>query len=238
MIMKNLLLLSILITVSSVFAQNKTITGNGKITNKSFDLSNFKSVGSSISGKITINKSNNYHVNLTCDENLIDYIEVYIKENTLKLEYKKGYSIKSKPVEINIEMPELERISSAGSADIEVLGSFNNNEFKISSAGSGDISVHSINAEKLNCSSAGSGNIELKSGKVKNLDISSAGSGDIQTNKIKAENVKVSSAGSGNVVCNASSNLKISSAGSGNISYSGEAKVSSSRVGSGSVKKL
>ena len=237
--MKNLIAFILILTSISVYGQwQKHISGNGSFTTKSYDLSGFESVGTSISGKITISKSNQFKVSLYCESNLMDYIEIFVKENSLKIQCKKGYSIDSKEIDLKIEMPDLEKLSSAGSADIVVNEGFENKDFKLSSAGSGDIEIKSIKSANFSCSSAGSGNITLKKGEINNLSISSAGSGDIDATNSSSENVKISSAGSGNIKCSANETMKISSAGSGNIIYKGNAKVSTSNAGSGKISKM
>ena len=119
--MKNLIAFILILTSISVYGQwQKHISGNGSFTTKSFDLSGFNTIGTSISGKITISKSNQFKVSLYCESNLMDYIEIFVKENSLKIQCKKGYSIDSKEIDLKIEMPDLEKLSSAGSADIVV----------------------------------------------------------------------------------------------------------------------
>ncbi len=219
-----------LLLAQSLFSQNF----------KKIEVGNFTSIGNSIAADITVKKGNTCEVEISATTEYMNKIEFVVEKNRLLIRHKKknnfwGDNGKAK---INITMPSLEGISSAGSGDIDVVSEFDANEFSISSAGSGSISVKGGNFETIKVSSAGSGDITCKGGKATIGTISSAGSGDINTSGMSMETVKCSSAGSGEVSCWATKELKASSVGSGDIRYKGSPNVKSNSLGSGSVHAI
>jgi len=209
-------------------------------SSRKVEVGNFKGIGNSVAADITIKKGNTCQIEVISSEEYFNKIEFIVESNTLKIKSKKKnyYSGENSNMRINITMPSLESISSAGSGDIEVESEFDSQEFSISSAGSGNISVKGGSFGVLKISSAGSGDIVCNGGKAETATLSSAGSGDINTAGTTTETVKCSSAGSGNITCWATKDLKVSSVGSGDVKYKGNPNVKSSSLGSGGVHAM
>ncbi len=209
-------------------------------SSRKVEVGNFKGIGNSVAADITIKKGNTCQIEVISSEEYFNKIEFIVENNTLKIKSKKKnyYSGENSNMRINITMPSLESISSAGSGDIEVESEFDSQEFSISSAGSGNISVKGGSFGVLKISSAGSGDIVCNGGKAETATLSSAGSGDINTAGTTTETVKCSSAGSGNITCWATKDLKVSSVGSGDVKYKGNPNVKSSSLGSGGVHAM
>lgn len=237
--MKNILILFVVLASFSTNAQNyKNIKGKGSIATKTVTTATYDGVAVSGSFFVTLVDGVEGTITINAEENLIDYIVVEVKDNTLYIRPEKNHGLsasKGKKIEIIVPINAISSVSLAGSGDVISNFMMNATSFKISLAGSGDIKL-GIEAQNIDANVSSSGDIELK-GKAMNFTAALAGSGDIEAFELLAENAKVSIAGSGDIETNCSQSIEARVSGSGDIQYKGNpAKVDSKVSGSGTIK--
>jgi hypothetical protein len=171
------LLLFAISTIGCSYANN-SIKGNGNETSKNFEVSNFSAVDASHAYEIELSVGNETSVKIETDENLMKYVAVSVKNNTLYIGIENNLNIRGK-MKAYITTPNLNGISLSGACKINADG-INSENFAIEFSGacSGNVSGKSNNvnvdlsgASKLNAS-------ELKSSNVK-VDVSGASKCDI-----------------------------------------------------------
>ena len=188
--------------------------GSGDLVTETRDVKPFTRIETRGSADITVIVGEEQTVEITFDDNLIDYIETRVRGKTLKIDHTESYSSQS-ACEIVITVPSLERISCSGS---------------------GDIVVERLNAESFEFKLSGSGHFTAE-GKAEELDINLSGSGDIDTRDLVAQEAYVKISGSGDVKVHAVESLEAKVSGSGDISYYGDPEhVSRSVTGSGRIR--
>lgn len=133
---------------------------------------------------------------------------------------------------IRVTMPAPKELGIAGSGKIEANTIAS--EAVIEIAGSGDVVVESVEAERLGIEIAGSGEV-IASGTATNLDVEIFGSGDVKLANLTADTVSVEIAGSGNVEIASDGTVDAEIAGSGDIVVTGSATCSVDTAGSGSL---
>lgn len=133
---------------------------------------------------------------------------------------------------VRISMPPASTLGVAGSGSIEAasIGS----DASIEIAGSGDISIDTITAQRLEVEIAGSGNVR-GAGTANELTVEIAGSGNVRLAELMAETVKVEIAGSGDVELSSDGTVDAEMAGAGNVRVTGNAKCSLESAGSGNL---
>lgn len=104
----------------------------------------------------------------------------------------------------------------------------------VSSQGSSDLGLSSLDGGRLRVDLQGSGNVEA-AGRVAALDLDLQGSGDADLVELVARRVRVSLQGSGDVRVNARDFLDATTQGSGDLSYRGTPRLRSSTTGSGDI---
>jgi len=232
-----ILLLTLIST--SVRAQffTKKIKGNGDITTITRDVSDYDQVGIAGDFDVKLFKGEEGTINITADENLLEYIVTEVENGNLKIKPEKGYNLTSrKSIEITVPFEAIDGVSLAGSGDVFSNDIINSNKLRLSLAGSGNMDLN-VSAGDVDSSIAGSGNIKLK-GNADNFNCRISGSGNLNGYDLKATVANASIAGSGNVKVNAVNEIHAKIAGSGNILYSGDPEIVKSKsAGSGSVKK-
>lgn len=171
-------------------------------------------------------------------ENLLPYLDLAEKSDSLVLKVKDGYRFEQfEPIEITITLPKVEELALAGLARGDLSG-FSGDELVLSVAGLGDIVASQLALDRLEGNIAGAGSLDLGTGSAKEVELNLAGAGGVSGAEFKGEQVEVNIAGSGDVTVNASELLKVGIAGSGSVSYLGNPKLESEIAGSGAISRV
>ena len=207
--------------------------GSGNVVSELREVPTFQRVRSNGSADVTV-VPGDFSVTVTADDNLQQHLTTEVRGDTLVVASQGSYSSRNR-ISIEISMPELNGIESAGSGDI-TFGEFVGDDFPLHLSGSGTARFNGVSFQKLHLSIAGSGDIE-GAGSVHTLDSRISGSGSIRLENLEATNAKVSIAGSGDVSVSPMESLDVSIAGSGSVYFDDQypVKVSKRIVGSGSV---
>lgn len=195
-----------------------------RIASDAFDVTEFQEVNANTLANIYITQSDTPAVRAEGSEDLLNRLEVEIKNGVLFLTMDKRYfkrlGRKSKKLDIYIATPLLSKISSEGVGNIRINDAFSTPALVISSDGVGNITAEALSSPSIRISSDGVGNITL-GGTADNVKIESEGVGNIRTEKLKTKSIIVKSDGVGNVSCFASESIKIHANGLGNVTYYG-----------------
>ena len=173
-------------------------------------------------------------------DNIVDLVKTEVVNGTLKIGFKKGYSISYNKLIIRVSSEDINAISLAGSGSIDLANGVKTNKMNISLAGSGDVMGKNIFCqEDLRIALSGSGDVSMQQLACNQFDVSLAGSGDVLMKDVNVHTAKVSLAGSGCVeMYGKTDKSHFELAGSGEILAAGfEAKeVNISIAGSGDVE--
>jgi hypothetical protein len=226
-------------SLQAQFFGNKKINGNGKISNETRTTEDYESIEVLGSLDVELLRGKEGSIKIEAERNFLEYIKTNVKNNTLIIKVKKGYSLRPsirKRIAITVPFEEISEVTLSGSGDVECTDAIKTNHFYVSVAGSGDVNLHLI-TEKTTASVAGSGDIKLH-GKTNYLEASVAGSGDITAYELMTNTADVLVAGSGDIRLFVIESLDASVSGPGDISYKGNPmNVEKSTVGSGDITK-
>jgi hypothetical protein len=210
--------------------------GNGIVITRDYDVGEFKAISLVASATVNYTVSSNCSCRVTLDENLFEYLDIYLKEDCLRFEHIKTFEqANMKPTKFVIEIcaPTLEKISLVGGGDFIIAtpfeapkleinmsgayGVFINEtvtvqDFKMNLVGAGQMVCKNLYADHANLAVAGLGSIVIEAGKVRSADITVAGTGSVETR------------------CNLVS-MDFNIAGSGTIRYHGDVNVSGTNMG-------
>jgi hypothetical protein len=191
------------------------ISGSGVQKTEVRSVADFERIATAGSVDVTAKVGSPAKVEVTGDDNLLEYVTTEVKDGTLEVGMKSGSYHFTHGLKVAITTPVLEKISIAGSSDVDVSG---------------------LKGERFGASIAGSGDLRA-SGQVESLEASVAGSGDLQLDDLESRDAQVSIAGSGDVRVHATQSLDVKIAGSGDVVYRGDPKITRSIAGSGSITK-
>lgn len=211
------------------------INGQGKIEQESTEVDSFAVVV--LKSPVDVFISQNYYprtVTIKAQQNVIDLIDVYIRNNELIIESDNCFQT-SENVEVYINSNSFEGFKVQSSGNIHGLTNLKGSSMDIAVNGSGDVTAE-VDFRRLSVLVNGSGDVSL-SGSAKRLEVSIQGSGDVKGPNMNCESTSVSVNGSGDVYINAEKYLEANINGSGDIRYTGFPTDTSFTIqGSGSIR--
>ncbi len=197
------------------------LEGNGVLRTEQRIVAEFQGVENATSFDIEIMADSGYSVEVIADENLLPYIETYVRSGNLVVETSYNRCIsRNNYVRIEIHAPSIDYLELAGSGDMDIYN-VDGNHLDVKNSGSGDINLNNVFlTSTLNIDLYGSGDI-IAYGKAHMGKYSLAGSGDILADDLLVDLCYVTSSGSGDVYCFAYDLLNVTINGSGDVLYSG-----------------
>lgn len=218
-------------------AATQTVSAQSEETRQ---VSGFTSIGSAGPFHVHVKIDGTESLRIKADKAIISEIETVVEDGKLQIRFKHrehwDRDLGKNPIEVYVSAKSLSGLSNAGSGNVDVDGTLNSENVKVSLSGSGNITT-GVKSDDLHLSISGSGSIHLR-GSASQAKISIAGSGQLMAKDFKTGDASVSIAGSGNAYFAAEKTISAHIAGSGNVIYSGSASVSNSHtIGSGRVSK-
>lgn len=219
----------------------KEVKASKNYVTKQIKVSDFDQIAVSGSLDVTYTQqSGKPKVEIYTSDNIVDLLDIYVKNGKLNLGFKKNVKVSYNKLEIRVTSEDLNTVNVAGSGDFKFTNGLKTDQLKMNVAGSGDITASNIQCSQgFTANVAGSGDIECKQLKAADMDISVAGSGDLKIENALVTSANASVAGSGTVKISGSADkANYSVAGSGDL-YANDFKVqniSASVAGSGDIK--
>ena len=217
------------------YAQFKKIKGNGNVTTKTHNTSDYNEI--KVVGFMDVKLENGAEgtITVTTDENIQEYIVIESKNGVLTIKVKNNVNIQTKKgLHITVPFKELGKVSLTGSGDVLTSDVIKSEAFETELTGSGDV-ILEVDATTIDAKITGSGDLKL-SGKTTELEVKVTGSGDFSGKGLTAQNTQVYVSGSGDAIVYASKSLKARVNGSGDINYYGNPASTDTKVmGSGDI---
>lgn len=219
----------------------KEVKASRNYVTKQIKVSDFDQIA--VSGSLDVSytqQSGKPKVEIYTSDNIVDLLDIYVKNGKLNLGFKKNVKVSYNKLEIRVTSEDLNAVNVAGSGDFKFTNGLKTDQLKMNVAGSGDITASNIQcSQEFTANVAGSGDIECKQLKAADMDISVAGSGDLKIENALVTSANASVAGSGTVKISGNADkANYSVAGSGDL-YANDFKVqniSASVAGSGDIK--
>lgn len=211
------------------------VEGNGIYRTETRMASGFEEIASNGDFNVTVLPGDDYSVEVSAESNLLSYIETDVVGKTLKIRTRGLHTLRDHhSIEVYITTPVLSGLSLSGSGKIKT-GSFvsNDNDFRISVSGSGDIDTN-ISADHISTHVSGSGVVYLQGDTYETAFVVS-GSGKIKAYDLVQEHCNATISGSGDMFVNASETIDARISGSGRVYYINHPVIHTSISGSGKV---
>jgi hypothetical protein len=212
--------------VSDINITTNAIKGNGTLVTNEISIEDYDQI--KIAGSMELNYQQldeNPYLQLIIDENLVEFLDIYVKNRTLYIEPAKNnagvrsYSISPTKFTINTNSTQIKSIDRVGSGTINLLSDIHSDKLELDLAGSGTVFfAKTINVGTLEMDLAGSGKVLCEGNlQVNVLDVDLSGSGKVSLQgKIQTCNVDVAGSGTVSMKGNAET-CKVNIAGSGSM---------------------
>jgi len=230
--------ISVLLGMASVIiiTSCEKVVGDGALVTETRTTGSFSGIESEISGNVIYVQGNEYKVELTAQQNILNVMETPVLSHQLVVRFKNNVRVKShEQITIKVTAPTITGIGLSGSGNVSVLSPLTGGDFSFRLSGSGDMSLPTITCNNLETNISGSGSITIAGGTATTENFKISGSGDIDARNVLAKNVSTTTSGSGTLRVTASEKLDVKISGSGSVYYWGAPIVSTDISGSGRI---
>jgi len=216
------------------------VSGSGELVKKELDNTGFNSVEVGNAFEIEVSQSDIYSIEITADDNIMDYIVVKQSGENLEIRLKSGYNYHSYTAIAKITMPELSglSISGASSGTVEEFDIEGNVDINVSGASS--LTLSAMNADGIDIVVSGAsgvnGNLTVDnadfevsgasglelSGSADDIDVTVSGASDLRLDDFTANDVDANVSGASTAVVNMDGTLNADVSGVSNLYYIGD----------------
>lgn len=218
---------------------SKKIKGNGIIATENREVSAYNIISVNGNIDVVLVEGKEGKLTLKAEENLLDYIEISVNRDALKIKSKDRTELrpsKGKNILITVPIQEVRKLTLNGSGEIEGDVILKNDTLTLQVNGSGDMDVN-VMTEDVKAMINGSGDITV-SGKTDVFKATVNGSGDINGSQLSANNCEGKVIGSGDIYFHAKQKLNAKIIGSGDIEVNKSViEIEKKIIGSGDVTK-
>jgi hypothetical protein len=217
------------------------IKGNGNVVEQTRELTSYDEISISGNSNVILVRGSEGEITLKAEENLLDHIEVSVKNDMLKIKNKGRIELipsKGKNILITIPIHQVSKLSLNGSGEVEGNNlTLHGNKIKLQVNGSGDMEVN-VKTADVRAAINGSGDINI-SGETDYFEAIVTGSGDIDGYELFSNICEGKVIGSGDIKFYARQKLDAKIIGSGYIKINESVvKIEKKIVGSGAIKKI
>jgi Putative auto-transporter adhesin, head GIN domain len=213
---------------------DETVQGSGTITTVAVAVAGFGRVLLAGQGEVAIALGTAPGLTIETDDNLHEYIEVEVDDNTLVISTRDGFTLDpSDEITYRVVAVSFDTLELSGSGRI-TAPALTAATMDVTLSGSGDIRFGAIDVGDFSVDIPGSGVVSA-SGTGLNGDLTVSGSGSIAAADLALERATVLISGSGTADVWVRDELDVTVSGSGTVSYFGSPRLEESVTGSGSV---
>ena len=219
-----------------IFTSCEKVTGEGVLVSEIRTTAAFDGVESEISGNVIYTQGNDYKVELTAQQNILNVMETPVLSKKLVVRFKNNVRVKThEQITIKVTAPSISSIGLSGSGNISVLSPLTGGDLTFRLSGSGDMILPTVTCNYLETNISGSGSISIAGGTATTENFKISGSGDVDVRNVMAKTVSTNTSGSGTLRVAASEKLDVKISGSGSVYYWGTPIISTDISGSGRV---
>ncbi len=226
------ILISILFLVG---CQKKNVSGNGKVSEAFYAVSDFNSISLKGAFEIHLLQDTAPYVKLIADENIIPEINISVSDSSLDV-YPLKNIVRSKELKLIISCRDVNSIILSGASEILSDSVLKFNTLNMNISGTGRIVLNTV-IQNLSINISGGADV-LLSGQCEKLNVSITGIGKIDSQKLPTKNTSVDISGYGRALLNASEQLNINISGFGKVSYQGDPVIKQNITGNARIFKM
>lgn len=223
--------------VSCRFLGGERIRGNGNIVNVQRNVGSFNSIEAGGAVELRIKQEAANSVRVETDENLLEYLDVFVDGNTLVISTKKGYNLRpSRDVIVYASAPRFANLDISGASKLIGENTLSGDELELGASGASEVNLN-VKVEKLQADLSGSSTMELK-GEAIRFTTEGSGASTIKCMDLITEETTLDLSGSSNAEVTANKQLNVDASGASDVRYRGNANINQKSSGASSVKKI
>jgi len=251
---RRLLIVVILVMIASTGCVGPTaVVGSGNPVTIESDISGFSRVDTSHNFHVTVTYASNCDVEVTCDDNIEQYMVIKKSGDTLVLGLKEGRSYTNTTLRAQVTMPECKGVELSGSSTADVTGFSSTRPLELKLSGSSTVHLKSIECGDAEMNLSGSSHVEGQlvardvvldlsgssrtnvEGSGRNLEANCSGSSDITIESFAIEKADINLSGASTAWVTVEDELKVDLSGASRVVYYGNARLTDVNLSGGST---
>lgn len=209
----------VLLAVFGVFGKF-IIIGSGNLTTRNFNLSDFTEIAAHSGFQLELVQSSTFSVEVTADDNVMDYIDVNKSGNTLKIRPQWNRSFRSVTLRAKITMPDLDEIKLSGGSRASISGFSSIHDLSIGLSGGSSVTGN-ITAGDAYLDLSGGSQVNLQ-GTADDLDVNGSGGSQLELEAFSVNNADINLSGGGRATISVNGTLDVNLSGGSHVTYIGE----------------
>jgi hypothetical protein len=210
------------------------LTGSGNMVSERRNVEAFQAIDAGGIAEVIFQQGSVLSVEVTADDNIIEWVETRVKGGTLHVKVKKNKSYIDATVRVTVTAPMLRGVDCSGASSFRSNGVWQSTEpVRIEASGASAVEAE-LDTPEVVVRASGGGEVQLR-GKTRLTDFDAAGRASIRAMDLFAEEAKLDASGAGSIHAYASVRLKAKASGAAGIRYAGGGAVQSTISGAGSV---
>lgn len=168
---------------------------------------------------VKLSQSEGREVLIEADENLLDYIEISVRGNSLIVDTERRLDSREGIV-LHIPVQSLRSLSCSGAAEVSTTNPLQTEKIDITLSGAGKLDLM-LDAVDIALDVSGATLIYLE-GAANNLDVNMSGAGSLEASELEVVDCRAQISGIGKILVNVTGTLDADVSGLGEIEYVGE----------------
>ena len=198
---------------------NLKIKGSGNLISEVMDVPYFHSVSMNTAGLVTVIQGTEQHIEVTVDDNIMEYLSIRVHNDELIIEVVRGVSLSEFELAIDVIMTDLKSLVTNSAGSIKGKNTFEEDQVHFMVNSAGNISLD-LKANQLNSMINSAGNL-LLSGQVTHHNAMLSSAGNLSAFDLYTETTVIMINSAGNAQVTASKLLDVTINSVGCVYYKG-----------------
>jgi len=201
------------------------VEGSGNLINKTFEFSDFTVVKVENGIHVELNHSSTFNLEITADDNVMEYIEVNKSGDTLRIRPKGNTAFRSATMTAKVTMPNLYKLELSGGSMAEITGFNSSHDLSVRLSGGSNISSFitpgDITAGDADFNLSGGSHVRLN-GSADDLNVECSGGSYINLEGFSVSNADIKLRGGSHATVNVDGTLNVDISGGSEVIYIGD----------------
>lgn len=197
-----------------------TISGSGNSVTKTYDFTDFDRLVIANAFEADVTAGDGYAVEVTVDDNLVEYLRVEQKDDTVTIALEPNLSINSITQRASITLPRLVSLDASGASRVRVSDFKTTDDVRVFVSGASSVSGD-METGDLDTVVSGASTLSLE-GSAKNLTANASGASTADLRDFAVADASVEASGASRANVNVSGRLDASASGASSVRYTGD----------------
>jgi hypothetical protein len=199
------------------------LTGSGKLTSRTIDLSGVTSVVAGADFLVHVKTGAPAQAKVTMDDNLVDRIEAAVSGHELRLGLKPGSNVRNATLRAEVTVSRLERLAANGASHATLDSTVTGPALRLVAEGAGQI-IGPVQVDRLEASESGASVLNL-SGRAGSLHLESVGTSQLHGSELAVDNLDAALSGVSQATVTVNKTLAVTADGVSVLRYRGNPSI-------------